>query len=138
MADYFFIVTMLLGNKSYTVGKPVYFHFKWCHICKEHALMGLSALSMWVAPMKNLPNLLFQCQAAYSAAAIESCFEFLVSPDVDKSGNHWRQSNGESNRDKILQPVAIPYLHRSVWDRTQTIKITMLAPTEGFSSRIWE
>ena len=35
-----FVVTMLLGNKSYTVGKPVYFPFKWCHICKEHAFVG--------------------------------------------------------------------------------------------------
>lgn len=25
---YFFVVTMLLGNKSYTVGKPVYFLLK--------------------------------------------------------------------------------------------------------------
>ena len=38
--DFFFVVTMLLGNKSYTVGKPVYFPFKWCQICKEHALVG--------------------------------------------------------------------------------------------------
>ena len=35
------VVTMLLDNTSYTVGKPVYFPFKWCHICKEHALGGL-------------------------------------------------------------------------------------------------
>ena len=26
---------MLLGNESYTVGKPDYFPFKWCHICKN-------------------------------------------------------------------------------------------------------
>ena len=46
---------MLLGNK--TVGKPVYFPFNWCDICKEHAFGGWAAeLSMWVAPMKNVPN----------------------------------------------------------------------------------
>ena len=52
---------MLLGNKSYTVGKPVYFPFKWCHICKEHAFVGWAAqLSMWVAPKmcQNSPILL--------------------------------------------------------------------------------
>lgn len=27
MFDYFFVVTMLLGSKSYTTGKPVYFLF---------------------------------------------------------------------------------------------------------------
>ena len=40
LVDYFFVVTMLLGNKSYTVGKPVYFPFKFCHICKEYAFGG--------------------------------------------------------------------------------------------------
>ena len=42
LVDYF-PVTMLRGNKSYTVGKPVYFPNKWCHICKEHAFMGRAA-----------------------------------------------------------------------------------------------
>ena len=40
LVDYFFVVTMLLGNTSYTVGKPIYFPFKWCHICKEHVFGG--------------------------------------------------------------------------------------------------
>lgn len=33
------VVTMLLGSKSYTAGNPVYFPFKWCHMCKEHAFV---------------------------------------------------------------------------------------------------
>ena len=49
MVGYFFVVTMLIGNKSFTIGKPVYFHSKWCNICKEHAFVGWR----WVAPMKN-------------------------------------------------------------------------------------
>ena len=40
LVDYYFVVTMLLGNKSYTFGKPVYFPFKWCHICEEHVFVG--------------------------------------------------------------------------------------------------
>ena len=67
---YFFVVKMLLGNKCYTTGKPVFLSFKWCHICKEHASVGWAAeWGMWIAPMKNLPNLL--CQKAYSA--IDTC-----------------------------------------------------------------
>ena len=63
-------ITLVLGNKSCTIGEPVYFPFKWCHICKEHVFVGRAAeLSMWVAPVKGLPNLL--CQSAYSA--IDSC-----------------------------------------------------------------
>lgn len=34
LADYFPVVTILSGNKSSTVAKPVYLSFKWCHICK--------------------------------------------------------------------------------------------------------
>ena len=33
--------------------------------------------------MKNMPILLNQCQTAYSAVAIASCFELLVTPDAD-------------------------------------------------------
>lgn len=45
---------MLLGNKSYTIWKPVYFPPKWCHICKENTFVGWPAeLSVWVAPMKT-------------------------------------------------------------------------------------
>ena len=36
---YFFVVTKLLGNEPYTVGKPVCFPFKWSHICKEHKIL---------------------------------------------------------------------------------------------------
>lgn len=50
---------MLCVNKSYTIGKPVYFPFRWCHICKEHAFLGWAAvLSKWVAAMTNVPNCL--------------------------------------------------------------------------------
>lgn len=34
VTDFFPVVTILSGNKSSTVGKPVYLSFKWCHICK--------------------------------------------------------------------------------------------------------
>ena len=62
MIDYFFVVTKLLGNKAYTIGKPVYLPFKWCHICKEHAFVERAAeMRMLVAPMKDLSNLLCQC-----------------------------------------------------------------------------
>lgn len=38
--DCFSVVTMILGNKSYTDGKPVYFPFERCHICKNHPFVG--------------------------------------------------------------------------------------------------
>ena len=38
---------MLLGSHSQTVGKPVYFSFKWCHFWKEH-LCWWAAKYMWV------------------------------------------------------------------------------------------
>ena len=37
-------------------------------------------LSMWVAPMKNLPNIFCHCQTGYFAVAIDPCFELLVAP----------------------------------------------------------
>lgn len=53
-----FVATMLLGNQSYIVGKPVY--FKWCHACKEKCICGASSRAKCraVAPKKNLTNLL--------------------------------------------------------------------------------
>ena len=60
LVDYFFVVTMLRGNKSRIVGKPDCFPFKWSHICQGPEFMGTAAeLSMWVTPIKDLPNLLF-------------------------------------------------------------------------------
>lgn len=77
--DYVF-VTMLLGNKCYTVGKLVYYPFKCCHIWKEHAFVGWAVeRTMWVAPMKNLPALLCQFQTTYSA--IDSCLVFVELDD---------------------------------------------------------
>lgn len=58
---------MLLSNNSYTVVKPVYFSL---NICKENAFLSGPAelsMSMWVAPMKILLNLICQNQTAYSA-----------------------------------------------------------------------
>ena len=59
---------MLLGNKSHTVGKPVYFPFKVCHICNKNAFVGWAAeLSIWVALQEEfdksllMPNSLFCC-----------------------------------------------------------------------------
>lgn len=53
MADYFFVFTILLTNKSNTVVKPVYF-------------------SMQVVSMKGLPNLLFFLVIYLFAVAIDS------------------------------------------------------------------
>ena len=51
--------TMLFGNTSYTVGKPVFLPFQWYHVCEEQAFVGWAAeLSMRVAPMKDVTNLL--------------------------------------------------------------------------------
>ena len=70
LVDYFFVVEKLLcllSTKSHTDGKPVYFPFERCHICKENAFVGGAAeLSMWVAPIKNLLNLC-RYQTAYSS-----------------------------------------------------------------------
>ena len=57
---------MRLGNECYTVGKPVYFPFKWCHIRKEHAfLMSSRAEYLGCAheyfAKSSLPNSLFCC-----------------------------------------------------------------------------
>ena len=41
---------------------------------------------MWVVPMKDLPNLLCQCQTAFClffAVAIDSCFDFLGPTGAD-------------------------------------------------------
>ena len=46
-------------------------------------------LSMWVVPMKNLPNLLCQCQTAYFAVAIDSCFELLARLRWCRQHVHW-------------------------------------------------
>lgn len=43
LATIFRIIAMLLGNKPYTVRKPVYFYFNWSHICKDHAFVGWAA-----------------------------------------------------------------------------------------------
>jgi hypothetical protein len=40
---------------------------------------------MWVAPMKNLPNL----QTAYFAVAIDTCFELLVPPGAANQVPDW-------------------------------------------------
>lgn len=54
-AEYFFVVTMLLYNKSYS-GKPVLFFsffLKCCHIYKQKAFVGQPAeLRMWIAHEK--------------------------------------------------------------------------------------
>lgn len=71
---------MLPGSKSYNVGNPVCFPFECCHVCKENAFVGGAAeLSMWVVPMKNLPNILCKCQTASSA--VDSCLVSFLGLD---------------------------------------------------------
>lgn len=65
---------MLWKKKSYIIGKPVCFPFKWCHTCKEHANVGWAAeLSVWVAvrrcqcassPSHRFPGELLRCGGA--------------------------------------------------------------------------
>ena len=50
---------------------------------------------MWVVPMKNLPNLLCQHQTAYSAVAIDPCFELLVRPGSDSTCEHGPYYSGQ-------------------------------------------
>lgn len=40
LVDHVSVVTTLLGNTFYTVGKPVNFLFKCRPMCKEHAFAG--------------------------------------------------------------------------------------------------
>ena len=44
---------------------------------------------MWVAPMKNLPNLFCHCQTGYFAVAIDTCFELLVPPGAANQVPDW-------------------------------------------------
>lgn len=49
LVDYVLVVTMPFGSTTYTLGKPVDFPFKRCHICKKHAFVGQTVeLIMWV------------------------------------------------------------------------------------------
>lgn len=38
LVNYLSVVSMPLGNKSYTIGKSVYYPRKWCHFYKEQNL----------------------------------------------------------------------------------------------------
>ena len=51
LVGYFFVVTVLPGNKSWN---PDYFPFKRGHICKKTCICGMS---LGAAPMKDLPNI---------------------------------------------------------------------------------
>lgn len=60
-----------------TVGQPAYFPSRCSTFVKENVFMDWAAgLSMWTASIKNLPNPICQCQAAYST--IDACFKHLV------------------------------------------------------------
>lgn len=69
---YFFVVTMFLCDKSYTVWKPDHFPFIWCYICEQHAMEWAADLSIWqIVTAKDK-------QLFLPLVAIESCFELLV------------------------------------------------------------
>ena len=44
---------------------------------------------MWVAPMKNLPNIFCHCQTGYFAVAIDTSFEVLVRPGAANQVPYW-------------------------------------------------
>ena len=69
--------------------KASLFPFKWYYICEEHAFVVWAAeLSMWVVPMKDLPNLF--CQTSYSA--IDSCLmDWMI--EVWKNKTYWQFVN---------------------------------------------
>ena len=73
--EYFLFGRLFLccNNASWqTAGKSDYFPFKWCHICGEHAFVGWATeLSVWAAPMKDLPNLLCN-QTAFLSLDLDS------------------------------------------------------------------
>lgn len=72
LVEYFFVKSMLFSNQSYAVIRLDYFSLKWIHIFNEHVFVGWAAeLRMWLAHMKSLPNLLYQCQTAYYEALLE-------------------------------------------------------------------
>lgn len=69
LINYNFVI-MLLGNTCYAIGNPGYFP-----VNVVTFVVWAADLSMWVAPMRNLPNLC-QWQTAYSA--INSCLVVFI------------------------------------------------------------
>lgn len=65
LTDYFFVETMLLSNKSFSV--KVSF-FKWCHICEQPAVEVKV-----VCPTGLTGRLLFTCGAALKCGERERC-----------------------------------------------------------------
>ena len=66
---------------------------------------------MWVAPMKNLPNLFCHCQTGYFAVAIDTCFELLVPPGAANQMPDWHvirqlQAGAPQNQDAALFGVS--------------------------------
>ena len=55
--------------------------------------------------MKYLPNFLRQCQKAYSAVAIESCFEILVSPRCSQVPDLQSMFAGRYGERLTAQPI---------------------------------
>ena len=56
---------------------------------------------MWVAPMKDLTNLLCQCQTDYSAVATDFCFELLGPPDAVSTCEHGLWYSGQLVTDRV-------------------------------------
>lgn len=75
--------TMLLGNKSYAAEKPVYSPLNGATFVRK-CICRLS--SLWVAPMKKLPNLLYQlfCYWIYKC----NCYKKIKKTKEEKSTNH--------------------------------------------------
>lgn len=63
---YFISVTMLLWYKSFTIGKPVYVLLSGTAFVRKIQLWVELHSCICKMPVKNLPNLLCQCQTGYS------------------------------------------------------------------------
>lgn len=66
LVECFFVLTLLLGNNSYTVGKPAYLPFKWCHISEGLLICVMSSRAELVFAHERLttisqpvPNMFF-------------------------------------------------------------------------------
>lgn len=122
---------MLLGNKSYAVWKPVYFSFKWWHICKERAFVWALILRFWYPQVLKIRR--HDCPEH-----VEGCYiqQWLLG-DLDRRVKVWKhllvetvwwseaasfpslekkRFNTMRHGDKVLGALVI--ICSSVWDQT--------------------
>ena len=78
LVDYFFVDTMLLGNKSYTNGKPDYFPFQCAAFVRNMMRMSSRAEYVGLQPYKmgQLQFLLIYFSLTHQR--LHSCFVLLI------------------------------------------------------------